>query len=240
MKAPSLAGRTDGDGGHVEAEITIEIPQGSRNKYKMDHAGGRIRLEHALVTPTRYPFNCGFIPATLAEDGDPLDALVLRDESAFPGCTITGRPVGVYWVHDEYGPDAKILAVPARDPRYRNIRNLTDVRSRQRSEIAEFFDSCREPAPRHGTDVQGWQDHDAAEQVIAAARARAGGSVPVGGRVHAFGVGSRARVAATSAADDLRARSVAAVAMFKPGFGGWIVRIYPGGIRERPSDAPER
>jgi inorganic pyrophosphatase len=223
----------------VEAEITIDIPHGSRNKYEMDLANGRTRLERVLFTSTRYPFDYGFIPATLAEDGDPLDALVLQDESAFPGCAITGRPVGVYWMHDEYGPDAKILAVPARNPRYTNIRNLADVPSPQLSVIAQFFDIYRELEPGHRTDIRGWQDHVAAEQVIAAARARAAGSVPVGGRVHVFGAGSRARVAATSAADDLRARSVAAVAMFKPGFGGWIVRIYPGGIRERPSHAPE-
>ena len=113
--APSPA-RSLPDGGRVEIEIIVEIPQGSRNKYEMDHASGRIRLDRMLFTSTRYPLDYGFIPDTLAEDGDPLDAMVLLAEPTFPGCSITARPVGVFWMHDEHGPDAKILAVPGTRP----------------------------------------------------------------------------------------------------------------------------
>ncbi len=218
----------------MEAEIIIEIPQGSRNKYQMDHASGRIRLDRMLFTSTRYLLGYGFIPGTLAEDGDRLDAMVLLDEPAFPGCAVTGRPVGVFWMRDEYGPDAKILMIPARDPRSANIRDLADVPAHLRREIAQFFDIYKELEPGKSTDARGWQDHATAEQVIAAALARGAGSAPAGRRVHCFGIGKRARMAATSAADELRAGGVAAVAMFKPGLGGWVVRFYPGGIRQRP------
>ena len=74
---------------HVEIEVIVEIPQGSRNKYEMDHDSGRIRLDRLLFTSTRYPADYGFVPGSLAEDGDPLDVLVLLGEPTFPGCLIT-------------------------------------------------------------------------------------------------------------------------------------------------------
>ena len=159
----------------MEVEIIIEVPQGSRNKYEMDHQTGRIRLDRMLFTSTRYPLDYGFIPATLAEDGDPLDAMVLLGEPAFPGCAVTARPVGVFWMHDEHGPDAKILAVPATDPRYADLRDLTDVPGHLREEISHFFDIYKELEPGKGTDVRGWQNRVAAEQEITAAFGRAPG-----------------------------------------------------------------
>jgi inorganic pyrophosphatase len=101
----------------VEVDITVEVPQGSRNKYEYDPAIDAIRLDRMLFTSTRYPHDYGFIPGTLAEDGDPLDAMVILDEPTFPGCLILVRPIGVFWMTDEKGPDAKILTVPASDPR---------------------------------------------------------------------------------------------------------------------------
>ncbi len=153
----------------MEVEVVIEIPQGSRNKYEMDHETGRIRLDRMLFTATRYPLDYGFIPDTLAEDGDPLDAMVLLGEPAFPGCFLTARPVGVFWMADENGPDAKILTVPASDPRYADLHDLPDVPAHIRDEISHFFDIYKELEPGKATDVRGWQDRSAAEQVIAAA-----------------------------------------------------------------------
>ena len=66
----------------------------------------------------------GFIPETLAEEGDPLDAMVMLEEPTFPGCLVTARPIGVSWMHDEHGPDAKVLTVPAQDPRYAGLQDL--------------------------------------------------------------------------------------------------------------------
>jgi len=82
----------------MEIEVVVEVPQGSRNKYEMDHATGRIRLDRTLFTSTCYPLDYGFVPDTLAEDGDPLDALVMLDEPAFPGCLVLARPVLVVYL----------------------------------------------------------------------------------------------------------------------------------------------
>jgi len=83
------------------------------HKYEMDHKTGRIRLDRMLFTATRYLLGYGFVPGTLAEDGDPLGALVMLEEPAFPGCLMLARPVAVFWLQDEHGPDVKILAEPA-------------------------------------------------------------------------------------------------------------------------------
>ncbi|HSZ43463.1 MAG TPA: inorganic diphosphatase [Trebonia sp.] len=157
----------------MDFDIIVEIPQGSRNKYEMDHASGRIRLDRMLFTSTRYPLDYGFIPDTLAEDGDPLDALVMLEEPTFPGCYVHARPVAVFWMHDEHGPDAKILTVPADDPRALAIQNLDDVPAHLRAEIGHFFDIYKEIEPGKSTDVRGWQGRVAAEQVVKEARARA-------------------------------------------------------------------
>jgi inorganic pyrophosphatase len=157
----------------MEVDVVIEIPQGSRNKYEMDHETGRIRLDRMLFTATRYPLDYGYIPETLAEDGDPLDAMVLLGDPAFPGCILSARPVGVFWMADENGPDAKILTVPAGDPRYADLRDLADVPVHIREEISHFFDIYKELEPGKATDVRGWQDRNAAEEVIVAALQRA-------------------------------------------------------------------
>jgi inorganic pyrophosphatase/Zn-dependent peptidase ImmA (M78 family)/transcriptional regulator with XRE-family HTH domain len=154
----------------MEIDVIVEIPQGSRNKYEMDHATGRIKLDRMLFTSTRYPLDYGFIPGTHAGDGDPLDALVLLEEPTFPGCVILARPVAVFWMYDEQGPDAKILTVPAGDPRMAGIRDLADVPAHLTAEIGHFFDIYKELEPGKGTDVRGWQGRAEAEKVIEAAR----------------------------------------------------------------------
>jgi inorganic pyrophosphatase len=168
----------------VDIEVIVEIPQGSRNKYEMDHDTGHIRLDRMLFTSTRYPLDYGFIPDTLAEDGDPLDALVMLDEPTFPGCLVLARPVAVFWMSDENGPDAKILTVPARDPWYEAVRDLRDVPEHLAAEIGHFFDIYKELEPGKTTDVRGWQDRASAEEEIEAAfaRARAAAAGPGGAR----------------------------------------------------------
>ena len=108
----------------MEFDVVIEIPRGSRNKYEVDHDSGRIRLDRTLFTATQYPADYGFVPDTLGEDGDPLDALVLVQEPTFPGCLIRSRPIGMFRMTDEKGADDKILCVPAGDPRQEHLREL--------------------------------------------------------------------------------------------------------------------
>ena len=102
----------------------VEIPKGTRNKYEIDHQTGTIWLDRMLFTSTRYPSDYGFVPHTLAEDGDPLDVLVRLEEPTFPGCHIRARPVGVFIMSDEHGEDAKVLSVAASDPRAEEIVEL--------------------------------------------------------------------------------------------------------------------
>jgi inorganic pyrophosphatase len=91
----------------VEVEAIVEVPEGSRNKYEMDHRAGRIRLDRMLFTSTHYPHDYGFIPGTLAEDGDPLDVMVILDERTFPGCVVQARPVRR---HHGYGTAVHLAA----------------------------------------------------------------------------------------------------------------------------------
>ena len=104
--------------------VVVEIPKGSRNKYELDHETGRIRLDRMLFSPVHYPTDYGFVPDTLAEDGDPLDALVLLGEPTFPGCEIQARIVGMLDMADDKGPDQKLLVVPLTDPHWNHIYRL--------------------------------------------------------------------------------------------------------------------
>src|SRR4029079_8742969 len=96
--------------------MIVEIPKNSTNKYEYDGALGVFRLDRSLYSPMHYPGDYGFIPGTLAEDGDTLDVLVLVDEASFPGCLIGVRPVGVLKLVDNEESDEKVLAVPNRNP----------------------------------------------------------------------------------------------------------------------------
>ncbi len=156
----------------MDVEVLIEIPKGQRNKYEMDHATGRIRLDRMLFTSTRYPSDYGYIEDTLADDGDPLDALVLLDEPTFHGCLITCRVIGMFRMRDENGLDDKVLCVPATDPRMEHLRDIHHVPEFERLEIQHFFEVYKALEP--GTLVQGeaWADRAAAEAEIEACRKR--------------------------------------------------------------------
>jgi len=101
--------------------VVVEIPKGSRNKYEMNPATGRIHLDRMLFTSVQYPADYGFVEETLAEDGDALDALVLVGAPTFPGCVIEVRPVGVFHMTDDKGVDDKILTVPVGDPLWSSV-----------------------------------------------------------------------------------------------------------------------
>ena len=165
-----------GDSAPGWVEVVVEIPKGSRNKYEIDHHSGELWLDRHLFTATTYPADYGFIPATLAEDGDPLDVLVLLDEPTVPGCHIRARPIGVFWMADEKGPDAKILAVPAGDPRWDGVDDLEDARAHLLAEIGHFFEVYKALEPAKRTDVGRWGGREEAWTEIVAARRRFDGS----------------------------------------------------------------
>src|SRR4051794_3087048 len=159
----------------MDIEVVVEIPKGSRNKYEMDHDSGVIRLDRMLFTATQYPADYGFVDQTLGEDGDPLDAMILLEEPTFPGCHIRARPVGVFWMSDEAGDDAKLLCVPATDPRWNSVATLDDLPEHLLHEIGHFFRVYKELEPGKGTEIRGWDGIDSAEAAIADARAAHGG-----------------------------------------------------------------
>jgi len=156
----------------VEFDVVIEIPRGSRNKYEVDHASGRIRLDRMLFTSTRYPADYGFVEDTLGGDGDPLDALVLVDEPTFPGCLIRARTVGMFKMTDEAGPDEKLLCVVAGDPRQGHLRDITDVPEFDRLEIQHFFEVYKDLEPGKSVEGAHWVGRAEAEAEVEASRKR--------------------------------------------------------------------
>jgi inorganic pyrophosphatase len=156
----------------VRFDVTIEIPKGQRNKYEMDHETGRIRLDRMLFTSTRYPADYGFIEGTLAEDGDPLDALVLLDEPTFPGCLIQCRAIGMFRMRDENGRDDKVLSVAATDPRMAHLNDIADVSEFELLEIQHFFEVYKELEPGKVVEAARWVDAAEALAEIEACRVR--------------------------------------------------------------------
>ncbi len=159
----------------MDVHVIIEIPKGSRNKYEMDHALGRIRLDRMLFSSMGYPTDYGYLPDTLAEDGDPLDALVLLDEPTFPGCQIRVRPIAVFWMEDEHGPDAKLLTVPVGDARFAGLKDKDDLPAHLLEEITHFFDVYKMLEPGKKSETHGWHDRAAAEAIVEDAFRRANG-----------------------------------------------------------------
>jgi len=153
-------------------DVVVEIPAGSRNKYEIDHDTGVIRLDRRLFSATVYPADYGFIPNTLGEDGDPLDALVILEEPTFPGCWITARPVGVFWMEDDKGPDAKIITVPADDPRWGHVTDIDQLPDHLTDEIEHFFDVYKMLEPGKHTNTKGYEGVAAAWTEIHAALTR--------------------------------------------------------------------
>lgn len=156
----------------MEFDVLVEIPRGQRNKYEVDHESGRIRLDRTLFTSTVYPTDYGYIEQTLGEDGDPLDALVILEEPTFPGCLVMSRPVAVLQMTDEKGPDAKVICVPATDPRYEHIQDLGDIPPHQRGLIQHFFEVYKALEPGKMVKELHWEDRVAAEAEVVAAFAR--------------------------------------------------------------------
>ena len=156
----------------MDVEVIIEIPKGQRNKYEVDHATGRIRLDRMLFTSTRYPSDYGFIEDTLADDGDPLDALVLLEEPTFPGCLITARVIGMFRMRDEKGLDDKVLCVPASDPRWNHLQDINDVPEFDRLEIQHFFEVYKDLEPGKSVEGAHWVGRTEAEAEIEASRKR--------------------------------------------------------------------
>lgn len=153
--------------------VLIEIPGGSKNKYEFDKDIQAFSLDRVLYSSVQYPYDYGFVPNTLADDGDPLDGMVIIDEPTFPGCIIAARPIGMLEMIDGGDRDEKILCVPDKDPRYAHVRSLSDLAPHRLEEIAEFFRTYKN-LEKKVTEIRGWLGVDQVmplvEQCIKAGR----------------------------------------------------------------------
>jgi inorganic pyrophosphatase len=153
--------------------VLIEITAGSKNKYEFDKDLNAFALDRVLYGSVMYPFDYGFVPNTLADDGDPLDGMVIMDQPTFPGCVIAARPIGMMEMIDGGDRDEKILCVPDKDPRYAGVKSLKDIAQHRLDEIAEFFRTYKN-LEKKSVEILGWKDVEAVmplvEQCIQAAK----------------------------------------------------------------------
>src|SRR5579884_508913 len=125
--------------------VVVEIPTGSRNKYEYDKELGVIAFDRALYSAVHYPTDYGFVPQTRSGDGELLDTLVMTEEATFPGCLVVARLIGVLTIEHQSGQtEAKLLAVPVREPRFAEYRDIADVPKHLLAEIEHFFDVFKE------------------------------------------------------------------------------------------------
>ncbi len=149
--------------------MIVEIPKNSANKYEYDGKLGVFRLDRPLYSPLHYPGDYGFVPGTLAEDGDPLDVLTMMSEPSFTGCMIEVRPLGVLEMVDSAERDQKILAVPISSPRYQEIHTIDQVWPHMRREIEHFFTIYKELEGKQ-TRMDGWRGPKDARKLIVETR----------------------------------------------------------------------
>jgi len=152
-----------------EVNAFVEIPQGGLPvKYELDQKSSTLFVDRFLHTSMIYPFNYGFIPNTLAEDGDPLDILVVTPMPVVPGCVIRARPVGVMLMSDEKGVDEKIMAVPvdALNPFYADVKTYLDLPDLMLKQIAHFFTHYKDLEPGKGASVGEWATLEVAHERI--------------------------------------------------------------------------
>jgi inorganic pyrophosphatase len=148
--------------------VIIEIPKASHNKYEFDKERGVFRLDRVLYSPVYYPADYGFIPQTIADDGDPLDILVIGDDPLFVGCLLEARPIGLLKMVDNDEKDLKVLAVQKANPRFNTIttlESLKDLDSHLLDEIANFFEVYKKLEGKK-TIIKGWNNELEAKKEI--------------------------------------------------------------------------
>jgi inorganic pyrophosphatase len=147
--------------------MIVEIPKGRRNKFELDKETGLIKLDRYLYSSSVYPGDYGFIPQTLAEDGDPLDILVMVNEPTFSGCLIEARVVGMFKMKDKGAADFKVLGVPNPDPLFAHVKRLEDVPPHFLLEVEHFFGTYKQLEGAH-TESLGWTGAEEATREVRA------------------------------------------------------------------------
>ncbi len=157
-----------GDSAPDHVNVVVEIPQGSSIKYELDKESGALVVDRFLHTAMAYPFNYGFIPDTHAEDGDPVDVLVLSSFPVAPGSVIASRPIGMLEMEDEAGKDDKIIAVPLAkiDPHYADAQDIDDLGAATKNKIKHFFETYKELEPGKWVKTKMFTDKQSALETI--------------------------------------------------------------------------
>jgi inorganic pyrophosphatase len=140
-----------------EMNVIVEIPKGSKNKYEIDKETGMIALDRVMHTAQDYPFDYGFVPQTLWDDGDALDVLLLTTYPLAPGILVRARPVAVLKMIDGGESDDKIIAVPTEDPRFNEVKDLKDVNQHVLKEIEHFFGTYKKIQNKE-VETNGFED----------------------------------------------------------------------------------
>lgn len=151
-----------------EINVIIEIPQGSSVKYELDKNSGALAVDRFLHTSMSYPFNYGFIPHTHAEDGDPVDVVLISSLAVAPGSVVSARPIGLLEMEDEAGPDNKIIAAPTEkiDPALAHVKNINDINNHLKQRIKHFFESYKELEPGKWVKTKEFLSKEFAEEEI--------------------------------------------------------------------------
>jgi len=145
--------------------VIVEIPKGSQNKYEYDKDKNIIKLDRVLFSPLHYPGDYGIVPRTLADDGDPLDALVLLSNPTYPGVLIEAIPIGLLRMIDSGMNDDKLLCVAKHDPRYSNYKDINDIEGHILKEIVHFFQVYKDLEGKE-VHVIGWKNASEAKVVV--------------------------------------------------------------------------
>lgn len=158
-------------GAHIpdDFNVIIEIPADCGSvKYELDKDTALLKVDRFMPTAMHYPCNYGFVPSTLAEDGDPVDVLVITPYPINAGCMLRVRALGVLKMTDEAGNDSKVLAVPIEKscPQMADVKTMKDLPPILLESIAHFFEHYKELEPNKWVKVDGWENHDSAEKEI--------------------------------------------------------------------------
>lgn len=148
-----------------EMHVIVEIPRGSKNKYEVDKETGMIALDRVMHTAQDYPFDYGFVPQTLFDDGDALDVLLLTTHPLAPGILVRARPVAVLGMTDSGERDDKIIAVPTEDPRFSSAQDLADINAHVLKEIEHFFNTYKKIQGKE-VETHGYEGADQAKEAF--------------------------------------------------------------------------
>lgn len=161
-----------GEGAPEEVNAIIEIPKGSHNKYEYDEEQGVFKLDRVLHSPLYYPTDYGFIPHTKAEDGDPLDVMIIGEDAVFPGCVVECRVIGMLKMKDEGEKDSKILAAQTENRKLDKINDIEDLKSFNPhflKEVVHFFETYKQLENKE-VEVYDWENRESAIKEIEKAR----------------------------------------------------------------------